>query len=105
MTLGRYKLRIEAMLLKEEFEATWDQIEPSINAIIFAGRDLVTNPHLQEILYMVLVAGNFLNSVSIMSVLYLPVAATLCNLGSMQSSNSLVTVCRSGDPMLEGACV
>ncbi|XP_066985024.1 uncharacterized protein [Macrobrachium rosenbergii] len=62
MTVPQYKLRIEAMLLKEEFEATMDQIEPSINAFIYAGRDIITNPHLKEVLYMVLVAGNFLNS-------------------------------------------
>lgn len=62
MDVPQYKLRIEAMLLKEEFEATMDQIEPSVNAVIYAARDLLTNPHLHELLYMVLVAGNFLNS-------------------------------------------
>ncbi|XP_018014866.1 uncharacterized protein LOC108671794 isoform X3 [Hyalella azteca] len=62
MKLPQYKLRIEALLLKEEFESTLDQIDPSINAIIYAGRDLITNTKLHEILYMVLVAGNFLNN-------------------------------------------
>ncbi|XP_045619895.1 uncharacterized protein [Procambarus clarkii] len=62
LEVPQYKLRIEAMLLKEEFESTMDQIEPSINAFLYAGRDLLANPHLQEVLYMVLVAGNFLNS-------------------------------------------
>nr|CAD7589332.1 unnamed protein product [Timema genevievae] len=59
-----YKLRIESMLLKEEFAANMGYLEPSINAMIMAGEDLMTNKHLQEVLYMVLVAGNFLNSVS-----------------------------------------
>uniref|UniRef100_A0A1B6D1V3 FH2 domain-containing protein n=1 Tax=Clastoptera arizonana TaxID=38151 RepID=A0A1B6D1V3_9HEMI len=57
-----YKLRIESMLLKEEFAANMSYLEPSINAMIVAGEDLMTNKPLQEVLYMVLVAGNFLNS-------------------------------------------
>ncbi|KAG0729121.1 FH2 domain-containing protein 1 [Chionoecetes opilio] len=62
MDVPQYKLRIESMLLKEEFEAVMDQIEPCVNAVIYAARDLLANPHLHELLYMVLVAGNFLNS-------------------------------------------
>lgn len=58
-----YKLRIECMLLKEEFAANMSYLEPSINSMILAGEDLMTNKSLQEVLYMVLVAGNFLNSV------------------------------------------
>ncbi|XP_031785571.1 cell division control protein 12 isoform X2 [Nasonia vitripennis] len=57
-----YKLRIECMLLKEEFAANMSYLEPSINSMILAGEDLMTNKSLQEVLYMVLVAGNFLNS-------------------------------------------
>ncbi|XP_014467206.1 PREDICTED: uncharacterized protein LOC106740555 [Dinoponera quadriceps] len=57
-----YKLRIECMLLKEEFAANMSYLEPSINSMILAGEDLMTNKPLQEVLYMVLVAGNFLNS-------------------------------------------
>ncbi|XP_044001338.1 uncharacterized protein LOC122847607 isoform X1 [Aphidius gifuensis] len=57
-----YKLRIECMLLKEEFSANMSYLEPSINSMILAGEDLMTNKPLQEVLYMVLVAGNFLNS-------------------------------------------
>lgn len=58
-----YKLRIECMLLKEEFAANMSYLEPSINSMILAGEDLMTNKPLQEVLYMVLVTGNFLNSV------------------------------------------
>lgn len=61
-----YKLRIECMLLKEEFAANMSYLEPSINSMILAGEDLMTNKPLQEVLYMVLVAGNFLNSVRTM---------------------------------------
>ncbi|KAJ8891987.1 hypothetical protein PR048_004552 [Dryococelus australis] len=88
-----YKLRIESMLLKEEFAANMGYLEPSINAMILAGEgkktpaapqgyftvlqlsagyshyllftDLMTNKHLQEVLYMIVVAGNFLNSVGV----------------------------------------
>ncbi|CAH0390583.1 unnamed protein product, partial [Bemisia tabaci] len=57
-----YKLRIESMLLKEEFAANMSYLEPSINAMIVAGEDLMTKKPLQEVLYMVICAGNFLNS-------------------------------------------
>ncbi|XP_058058441.1 uncharacterized protein LOC131209399 [Anopheles bellator] len=57
-----YKLRIESMLLKEEFKANLMYLEPNINAMLYAGEDLINNKALQEVLYMVVVAGNFLNS-------------------------------------------
>ncbi|XP_035899850.1 uncharacterized protein LOC118506596 isoform X1 [Anopheles stephensi] len=57
-----YKLRIESMLLKEEFKANLMYLEPNIHAMLFAGEDLMNNKALQEVLYMVVVAGNFLNS-------------------------------------------
>ncbi|XP_030750836.1 inverted formin-2 [Sitophilus oryzae] len=60
--LSNYKLRIESMLLKEEFASNMSYLEPSINSMITAAQDLMTNKPLQEVLYMVLVAGNFLNS-------------------------------------------
>lgn len=88
-----YKLRIESMLLKEEFASNMSYLEPSINSMIVAGEgkfkfqissccifscleklykshllcsktDLMTNKPLQEVLYMVVRVGNFLNSVS-----------------------------------------
>lgn len=49
------------MLLKEEFATNLGFLEPSINAILFAGDDLMNNVQLREVLYMVVVAGNFLN--------------------------------------------
>uniref|UniRef100_A0A8W7P0I2 FH2 domain-containing protein n=1 Tax=Anopheles coluzzii TaxID=1518534 RepID=A0A8W7P0I2_ANOCL len=57
-----YKLRIESMLLKEEFKANLMYLEPNIHAMLYAGEDLMNNKALQEVLYMVVVAGNFLNS-------------------------------------------
>ncbi|XP_059488775.1 inverted formin-2 isoform X2 [Neocloeon triangulifer] len=57
-----YKLRIESMLLKEEFKTNMNYLEPSIYAMIDAGEFLMSHRSLQEVLYMVLVAGNFLNS-------------------------------------------
>lgn len=50
------------MLLKEEFAANLSFLEPSINAILYAGDDLMNNVLLREVLYMVVVAGNFLNA-------------------------------------------
>lgn len=71
------------MLLKEEFATNMSYLEPCINAMLFAGEgilkeseksilqcsnyfilllDLTTNTLLREVLYMVVVAGNFLNA-------------------------------------------
>uniref|UniRef100_A0A1B0DBA7 Uncharacterized protein n=1 Tax=Phlebotomus papatasi TaxID=29031 RepID=A0A1B0DBA7_PHLPP len=61
LNLSNYKLRIECMLLKEEFAANVGYLEPAIRAMLYAGDDLMTNKSLQEVLYMVLVMGNFLN--------------------------------------------
>lgn len=50
------------MLLKEEFASNMGYLEPSIGAMITAADELMTNKALQEVLYMVLVTGNFLNA-------------------------------------------
>lgn len=68
------------MLLKEEFEANMSYLKPCIHAMLVAGEgnflnsisffnsnagfvlDLMTNDPLREVLYMVVVAGNFLNA-------------------------------------------
>ncbi|KAG5872481.1 hypothetical protein JTB14_012115 [Gonioctena quinquepunctata] len=60
--IPNYKLRIESMLLKEEFAANMGYLEPSINSMIIAAQDLMTNKPLQEVLYMIVIAGNFLNA-------------------------------------------
>ncbi|KAH1022552.1 hypothetical protein HUJ04_011938 [Dendroctonus ponderosae] len=61
-SLSNYKLRIESMLLKEEFESNMSYVKPSIHSMIIAAQELMTNKALQEVLYMVLIAGNFLNA-------------------------------------------
>jgi len=62
IAVKNYRLRVEGMLLKAEFEAHMGYLEPSIEAMLSAGEELMANPKLQNLLYMVLVAGNFLNS-------------------------------------------
>ncbi|XP_075984374.1 FH2 domain-containing protein formin 3 isoform X2 [Anticarsia gemmatalis] len=60
--LPNYKLRIECMLLKEEWGSTTGYLESAINAILVAGDDLMSSRALQEVLYLALIAGNFLNA-------------------------------------------
>lgn len=62
ISVKNYALRVEGMLLKAEFEANMSFLEPSIEAMLSVGEELMTSPKLQNLLYMVLVAGNFLNS-------------------------------------------
>lgn len=45
-----YKLRIECMLLKEEWVSTAGYLESAINAILVAGDDLMSSRALQVIL-------------------------------------------------------
>ena len=61
-----YRVRIEAMLIKEEFTQTLDWLKPAIDAIIITARDLQESKSLHEVLYMVLLAGNYLNAVSLL---------------------------------------
>jgi len=60
--INNYRLRIESMLLKAEFEANLGFLEPSIESMLAAGQELLTSQKLQSLLYLVLKAGNFLNS-------------------------------------------
>lgn len=60
--LPNYKLRCESMLLKEEFATNMAYLEPAIESIVSAVQELRTCEELHEVLYMLLVAGNFLNS-------------------------------------------
>ncbi|CAG7729172.1 unnamed protein product, partial [Allacma fusca] len=62
MQVDGYRLRIEAMLLKEELEACVNNLESSINAILQAAQDVKNSDEFQEVIFMILVAGNFLNS-------------------------------------------
>ncbi|GFT29620.1 FH2 domain-containing protein 1 [Trichonephila clavipes] len=60
--LPNYKLRCEGMLLKEEFSSNMAYLEPAIGSIESTAEELKHCEALHEILYMLLVAGNFLNS-------------------------------------------
>ena len=61
-----YKLRIESMLLKAEFETNKSFLEVSQQALLEAGKELMICPKLQDLFYIILIAGNFLNSVSLL---------------------------------------
>ncbi|XP_022236603.1 FH2 domain-containing protein 1-like [Limulus polyphemus] len=60
--LPSYRLRVESMLLKEEFATNMNFLEPSIDNLKLAAQEIKDCHSLHEILYMVLVAGNFLNA-------------------------------------------
>ncbi|XP_073835952.1 uncharacterized protein isoform X2 [Musca autumnalis] len=60
--LPEYGLWIESMLLKVEFSANFAYLEPTIGDIIDAGNKLIKNERLRDIIYFVVLAGNFLNS-------------------------------------------
>lgn len=62
LPIKNHKLRIESMLLKSEFEANLSFLEPSIESMLAAGQELLTSQKLQSLLYLVLKAGNFMNS-------------------------------------------
>ncbi|GIY38474.1 FH2 domain-containing protein 1, partial [Caerostris extrusa] len=62
IVIPSYKLRVESMLLKEEFLANQEFLENSIETIRCAAQELEECKKLHEVLYMVLVAGNFLNA-------------------------------------------
>ena len=62
--LTGYKIRVEGMLLKDDFRAAMDSLRPNIEVIITASTDLMENPSLKKFLRYVLHAGNFINAVS-----------------------------------------
>ncbi|CAG9568417.1 unnamed protein product [Danaus chrysippus] len=60
--LPNYRVRVEALLLKEEWSSTAGALETAVNALLVAGDDLMSSRAIQEVLYILLVAGNFLNA-------------------------------------------
>ncbi|XP_056010413.1 formin-J-like isoform X2 [Ostrea edulis] len=62
MDLPHYRIRIEGMLIKEEFTNDMEWIRPAIEAVILAAKDIKRNTNLHEVLYLVLLAGNYLNA-------------------------------------------
>lgn len=53
------------MLLREEFKNTIGYISELVDTVIVTAQDMMDSEDLKQILYMVLVTGNFLNAVSI----------------------------------------
>lgn len=62
--LQHYQLKIEFMLLQEEFDVNVPALERAITCLRKAAYELMRSYQLQEIFTCVLVAGNFLNFVS-----------------------------------------
>ncbi|XP_062577150.1 formin-J-like isoform X1 [Saccostrea cucullata] len=62
MDLPHYRIRIEGMLIREEFTNDMEWIRPAIEAVILAAKDIKGNTKLHEVLYLVLLAGNYLNA-------------------------------------------
>lgn len=52
------------MLLREEFKNTIGYISELVDTVIVTAQDMMDSEDLKQILYLVLVTGNFLNSVS-----------------------------------------
>ncbi|XP_078601620.1 uncharacterized protein LOC144876335 isoform X2 [Branchiostoma floridae x Branchiostoma japonicum] len=61
LELPSYRLRVEGMVMKEEFSASMAFLKPSIRTIQQACQDLLENKKLQRLLQLILLTGNFLN--------------------------------------------
>ena len=64
MQLKEYKLRIEMMMLKGDFNSQLGAIRPNIQTLNTVCRKLMDNESLKVFLRFVLHAGNFINGVS-----------------------------------------
>ncbi|KAI8123546.1 FH2 domain-containing protein 1 [Lucilia cuprina] len=62
LKVPNFKLRIDSMILKEEYRLNLTYLEPSLNAIIQAGNDLMKNEKLKEVLGFIILLGNYVNS-------------------------------------------
>ncbi|BFZ15260.1 hypothetical protein BsWGS_18298 [Bradybaena similaris] len=60
--LPGYQIRIEGMLLKDDFRVAMDSLKPNVEVIITACHKLLSSESLKGFLRYVLVTGNFLNS-------------------------------------------
>ncbi|XP_073841319.1 uncharacterized protein [Musca autumnalis] len=57
-----YKLRLECMAFKEDFNENFEQLNASIKTVIQSGNEILNNKALHEILYIIVLVGNFLNT-------------------------------------------
>ncbi|XP_076468527.1 uncharacterized protein LOC143299218 [Babylonia areolata] len=62
MALPNFRMRIEGLLMKEEFTTNMEWIRPSIEALIQAAKDIKENKSLQELIFLILITGNYLNT-------------------------------------------
>uniref|UniRef100_A0A915ICS4 FH2 domain-containing protein n=1 Tax=Romanomermis culicivorax TaxID=13658 RepID=A0A915ICS4_ROMCU len=62
IALDNYKLRIESMLLKEDFDSTVNRIKSSLNILTSTAEGILDCKRLKEILHLILTIGNYLNS-------------------------------------------
>lgn len=62
--LPAFKIRIDGLVLKDEFNVTLDSLLPNISAFVSACQHLLENESFKMFLRYVLHAGNFMNSVS-----------------------------------------
>ncbi|XP_046808498.1 formin-J-like [Lucilia cuprina] len=62
LKVPNFKLRIDSMILKEEYRLNLTYLEPSLNAIIQAGNDLMKSEKLKEVLGFIILLGNYVNS-------------------------------------------
>ncbi|XP_033103460.1 inverted formin-2-like isoform X2 [Anneissia japonica] len=60
--LKNYKLRIEGMLLKEDFSEKIEYLRPSLHTIHNACDDILSSETIEEFLVLILNIGNFMNS-------------------------------------------
>uniref|UniRef100_A0A1I8NPT8 FH2 domain-containing protein n=1 Tax=Stomoxys calcitrans TaxID=35570 RepID=A0A1I8NPT8_STOCA len=60
--IPHYQLRLECMSLKEDFNEHLEQLNESIKLILQAGSELLNNKNLHEILFIIVLVGNYLNS-------------------------------------------
>ncbi|KAI1721561.1 formin homology 2 domain-containing protein [Ditylenchus destructor] len=59
--IPNYKLRIECMTFQQEFDSFKTEIEPDLDTLISACKELKASRCLQKILYVLLHMGNYLN--------------------------------------------
>nr|KAG5693718.1 hypothetical protein BaRGS_002101 [Batillaria attramentaria] len=62
MGLPNFRMRIEGLLIREEFNSNMEWIRPSIEAVIQAAKDIKENKSLRELIFLILITGNYLNS-------------------------------------------
>ncbi|XP_012943897.1 inverted formin-2 [Aplysia californica] len=60
--LNGYKIRVEGMLLKDDFRVAMDSLRPNVEVVITACNMLMDNASLKGFLRYVLHAGNFINA-------------------------------------------